>query len=191
MWSGLSLQTPPLLKRVDMPVTSEQILETVMSERQKLHAYAWIVVGDPTSAEDVVQEACLKATQHADKINDPDHLRAWLREAIRRRGMAVRRKRMTQASQLSLEALSLLAQVSVDLSNDDYKRRMEALRHCMDLLGDKTRDTLALRYGKGMKPAKIAEKTGRPLQSVYKMITRSHASLRDCILNRLSQKEDA
>ena len=162
-----------------------------MRERQKLHAYSWIVVGNPTLAEDVVQEACLQAIKHADEINDEKHLRHWLRESIRLRGMAARRKRATQASQLSLEVLGLLAEVRTDVSNEDSERRIEALRHCMDLLGDKSRDTLALRYGRGMKPAEIAEKTGRPIQSIYKMITRTHASLRECILKRLSAKGGA
>lgn len=174
-----------------MPVSSEQILQTIMRERQKLHAYSWIVVGDPSLAEDVVQEACLQAVKHADEVNDEEHLRHWLRESIRIRGMAARRKRLAQASQLSQEVLGLLAEMSVDTSNDDYERRMAALKHCIDLLGDKSRSTLALRYGRGMKPAQIAEKTGRPIQSVYKMITRTHASLRDCILKRLSDKGDA
>lgn len=162
-----------------------------MRERYKLHAYSWVAVGDPSLAEDVVQEACLQAVKHADEINDEQHLRHWLRESIRIRGMAARRQRLAQASQLSQEVLGLLAEVSFDTWNDDYERRMAALRHCMDLLGDKSRDTLALRYGQGMKPAEIAEKTGRPIQSVYKMITRTHASLRDCILKRMSAKGDA
>lgn len=171
-----------------MPVTPDQILKAIMQERQKLHGYAWIVVGDPTAAEDVVQEACLQALQNADDINDEQHLRGWLRESIRIRGMAARRKRFAQASQLSMEVLSLLAEVSTETTNEDYEQRMAALRQCIDLLGDKSRDTLALRYGKGMKPAKIAEKTGRPLASVYKMITRTHKALRECVVTRLSTK---
>ena len=171
-----------------MPVSPDQILKTIMLERQKLHGYAWIVVGEPELAEDVVQEACLKAMENADQINDEQHLKYWLRESIRLRGMAARRKRLAQASQLSSEVLGLLAEVKIDDTNEDYNQRLAALRHCVDLLGDKSRDTLALRYGKGMKPAEIADKTGRPLQSIYKMITRTHATLRDCILDRLSTR---
>ena len=174
-----------------MPITTDQLLKTIMDERQKLHGYAWIVVGDPSAAEDVVQEACLQAVKNAETINDEQHLKAWLRESIRIRGMAARRKRMDQATQLSQQVLDLLAQTSTNQTNEDHNKRMDALRHCIDLLGDTSRDTLALRYGKGMKPAEIAEKTGRPLSAVYKMITRSHAALRNCILDRLSKKGGA
>lgn len=162
-----------------------------MDERQKLHGYAWIVVGDPSAAEDVVQEACLQAVQNVDTLNDETHLKRWLRESIRLRGMAARRKRLAQAAQLSTDVLNLLADVSLNQTNEDHNQRMDALRQCINLLGDTSRDTLALRYGKGMKPAEIARKTGRPLSAVYKMITRSHAALRNCILDRLSKKGDA
>lgn len=172
-----------------MPINSDDILKAIMRDRPKLHGYAWIVVGDAEAAEDVVQEACLQALKNVDQINDEQHLRGWLRESIRIRGMAARRLRMKQASQLSPEVLNLLAAVSEERSSEDYNQRMAALQQCFDLLGDNSRDTLSLRYGKSMKPAEIAEQTGRPLQSVYKMITRAHASLRDCILRRLSAKE--
>ena len=174
-----------------MPISPDQILKTIMHERQKLHGYAWIVVGDPEEAEDVVQEACLQAMKHAEQINDQQHLKHWLRESIRLRGMAARRMRLKRASQLSLEVLALLAEVKLDETNEDYNRRMAALRHCIDLLGDRSRDTLALRYGKGMKPAEIAEKTNRPIQSIYKMITRTHSTLRACIIKRLAGRGDA
>lgn len=171
-----------------MPVTPDLILKTVMRDRPKLHGYAWVVVGDPDLADDVLQEVSLLALEKAEQINDEPHLQGWLRESIRRRGLAVRRERYSDAAQLSQEVLAVLAEVQTEVFNEDQAVRMKALRHCIDLLGEKSRATLAMRYGKGMKPAEIAERTGRPVRSVYQMITRSHTNLRDCILERIAQK---
>lgn len=171
-----------------MPVTPDLILKTVMRDRPKLHGYAWVVVGDPDLADDVLQEVSLLALEKAEQINDEPHLQGWLRESIRRRGMAVRRERFNQAAQLGQDVLAMLAEVDTPEFNQDHAERMKALRHCIELMGDKSRQTLALRYGKGMKPSQIAEQTQRPVRSVYQMITRAHASLRDCILHRLSTK---
>ena len=174
-----------------MPIKPDLILKTVMRDRPRLHGYAWVVVGDPDAADDVLQEVSLLAMQKADQINDEAHLQGWLRETIRRQGMALRRKRFSQAAQLSTEVLAILAEVTDDVINEEHAARKHALRHCIELLGDKSRQTLAMRYGQGMKPAEIAEQTGRPTRSVYQMITRAHTSLRDCITKQLSAKGDA
>lgn len=135
----------------------------------------------PDLAEDVLQEVSLLALQKADQINDETHLYGWLNESIRRQGLAARRKKMSQAMQLSSEVLAMLADVQVDLQNADHTQKVRALRDCIELLGEKSRDTLALRYGQNMKPAEIAEQTKRPVRSVYQMITRAHTSLRKCV----------
>ena len=171
-----------------MPVSSDLIMSVVMKSRPRLHGYAWVVTGDPDLAEDVLQEVSLLALQKADQINDETHLNGWLHETIRRQGLAARRKQLSQAVQLSSEVLSMLADVQVDLQNADHTQRVRALRHCIELLGGKSRDTLALRYGQNMKPADIADQTDRPVRSVYQMITRAHASLRDCVTNKLESE---
>lgn len=171
-----------------MPVTPDLIMSVVMKRRPRLHGYAWVVTGDPDLAEDLLQEVSLLALQKASEINDETHLLGWLHESIRRQGLAARRKKLTQALQLSDEVLAMLAEVRIDQHNASHAARVRALRQCIELLGDKSRDTLALRYGQNMKPAEIAEKTHRPVRSVYQMITRAHTSLRQCVTSRLASQ---
>ena len=169
-----------------MPVSSDLIMSVVMKSRPRLHGYAWVVTGDPDLAEDVLQEVSLLALQKKDQINDETHLHGWLHETIRRQGLAARRAKMSQAMQLSSEVLAMLAEVQVEQQNAGHAAQVKALRQCIELLGDKSRDTLALRYGQNMKPAQIAEMTGRPVRSVYQMITRAHMSLRQCVSKKLA-----
>ena len=168
-----------------MPVSSDLIMSVVMKSRPRLHGYAWVVTGDPDLAEDVLQEVSLLALQKADQINDETHLHGWLHESIRRQGLTARRARMSQAAQLSSEVLAMLAEVQVEQHNAGHTAQLKALRYCIELLGDKSRDTLAMRYGDGLKPAQIAEQTSRPVRSVYQMITRAHTSLRACVTKKL------
>ncbi|MBX2850243.1 MAG: sigma-70 family RNA polymerase sigma factor [Phycisphaeraceae bacterium] len=171
-----------------MPVSSDLIMSVVMKRRPRLHGYAWVVTGDPDLAEDVLQEVSLLALQKKGQINDETHLLGWLHESIRRQGLSARRAKMAQAMQLSSEVLAMLAEVQADQHNAGHAAQVKALRQCIELLGDKSRDTLALRYGKGMKPAQIAQQTDRPVRSVYQMITRAHTSLRQCVTKRLSSE---
>lgn len=172
-----------------MPVSPDQIMSAVMKSRPRLHGYAWVVTGDPDLAEDVIQEVSLLALEKADGIADETHLLGWLHESIRRLGLAARRKQMGQAMQLSTEVLAMLAQVQSEQHNATHAAQVKALRQCIDLLGDKSRDTLAMRYGQNMKPAEIAEETRRPVRSVYQMITRAHTSLRACVSKKLASEE--
>lgn len=169
-----------------MPVSPDQIMSAVMKSRPRLHGYAWVVTGDPDLAEDVLQEVSLLALQKAEEINDEKHLDGWLHESIRRQGLATRRAKMKQAIQLSSDVLSMLAEVQVEQHNATHADQVKALRQCIDLLGDSSRDTLAMRYGQNMKPADIAAQTHRPVRSVYQMITRAHASLRHCVGKKLA-----
>lgn len=174
-----------------MPVTPELIMSVTMKSRPKLHGYAWVVTGDPDLAEDVLQEASLLALQKTDAINDETHLLGWLHETIRRQGLAARRAKLNRAAQLSPDVLEMLAEAHAEQDNTTHTQQMHALRYCIGLLGDKSRDTLALRYGKAMKPAQIAESTGRPVRSVYQMLTRAHAALRQCVTSRLAEQGGA
>lgn len=174
-----------------MPVTPDLILKTVMRDRPRLHGYAWVVVGDPDLADDVLQEVSLLALEKKEDIHDEPHLQGWLRETIRRRGMALRREQFRHAPQLGPDVLEMLVQVDTAVFNESHAEQMKALRHCIDLLGDKAQQTLSLRYGKGLKPAQIAEQTQRPVRTVYQTITRTHTSLRQCILQRLAAKGGA
>ena len=62
---------------------------------EALTGFARKRIGDPTLASDVVQDALLKAVQHAPELRDDDHLVAWayrilrntITDALRRRGV--------------------------------------------------------------------------------------------------------
>ena len=172
-----------------MPVTPDHIIKTIIQQRSRLIGYAWVVVGDADAAEDVLQDVSLAAVKKADQIEDEAHLQGWLRQAIRLRGMELRRAKLNQARLLRPEVLDLIEQADPgalgNSDSDSDSERMAALRRCIELLGDRAQQTLAMRYGQDIKPAEIAEQTGRSLKSVYQMITRTHATLRQCVRERL------
>ncbi|MEM6256944.1 MAG: sigma-70 family RNA polymerase sigma factor [Planctomycetota bacterium] len=167
-----------------MPVTPDQIIQTIIKQRSALIGYAWVVVGDADTAEDVLQDVSLAAVKKADQIIDADHLAGWLRHAIRLRGLEIRRKQLKQARLLAPDVLDLLEKAHQRQPADDAER-MAALRQCIPRLSENAQKTLALRYGESIKPSDIATQTGRSLKSVYQVITRAHAALRECVRLRL------
>lgn len=168
-----------------MPISQDTIVTVLIRNRSRFIGYAWVVAGNPQLAEDIIQDVTLAAIKKADEIQDEEHLHAWLRRAIRLRGLELRRNQLGKGRLLSPEVLDLLEQASLTRQDTNESERMEALRQCADRLSDKAKATLAMRYGEDIKPAEIAERTGRPIKSVYQMITRAHTSLRKCIGDRL------
>jgi len=168
-----------------MPVSIESIVETLHQNRASLVGYAWIVVGDAQLADDVYQDVSIAAIQKADQINGPDHLLPWLRQAIRLRGLELRRKRGQQNVLLSPEVLDLFEAVETDHLRANESDRMASLRLCIESLPKHTREILALRYTEDLKPAEIAHKIGKSDQAVYKSIKRIHLLLMDCVRQRL------
>jgi RNA polymerase sigma-70 factor (ECF subfamily) len=163
-----------------LPVTPDQIIQTIIKQRSALIGYAWIVVGDADMAEDVLQDISFAAVKKADQIVDADHLAGWLRQAVRLRGMELRRKHLKQARLLAPDVLDMLGQAH-ERKPADNAERVAALRHCIPKLSDNAQKTLALRYGEGVKPSDIATQTDRSIKSVYQMIARAHAALRECV----------
>ena len=172
-----------------MPVSSDIILETLNRHRLDLTGYAWVVVGDPQLAEDVYQDILLIAIKKADQIDSEQHILPWLRNAIRLRGLEIRRNRSRHASLLDPEVLDLLEATANTQSAVSESRQMESLRVCVDALPVKSRDLLGLRYSHDLKPAEIAEKSGKSHAAVYKSINRIHLLLKDCVKRRLAITE--
>lgn len=168
-----------------MPVSQDAIVTKLIRNRSRFIGYAWVVVGNPQLAEDIIQDVTLAAIKKADQIRDEKHLDAWLRRAIRLRGLELRRNQLGKVRLLSPEVLDLLEQANDARQDTNESERMEALRHCAEQLTDRAKETLAMRYGEDIKPAEIAQRTGRPIKSVYQMITRAHTGLRKCIGARL------
>lgn len=174
-----------------MAVASDIVVKALMQHRAELIGYAWMVVGDPDSAEDVLQDVSVLAIRKREEIEDDCHLIGWLYTAVRLRGMEVRRALSRDRQLLSEEALIVLEAVRASVSADarPEPERLAALRECINRLQGPTRRVLELRYGQNLKPAAIADAMGKKIQTIYKTITRAHGTLRDCVKQRLALRE--
>lgn len=173
-----------------MPVPSDVIVGFLMQQRAELIGYAWLVVADADLAEDVFQEVSVAAIRKSDEINDEDHLIGWLYQAIRLQGLKARRELGRRHQLLSPEMLEALAQTDSPYKQQDVTARQSALRECVQRLQGTQRSILEMRYGQSLKPADIARRTGKNIQTIYKSITRTHSALRDCVNERLASQGD-
>lgn len=169
-----------------LPVPSDTIVRVLMKRRAELIGYAWVVVGDAELAEDVFQEVSVAAIRKGDEIIDAEHLVGWLYKAVRLEGLKARRGRGPKLVLLSDQALEAIEQANAAAASSMASDHLDALRECIGRLQGMPRQVLEMRYGQNLKPAQIAEDTGRKVETIYKIITRAHSALRDCVKQRLS-----
>ena len=60
--------------------------------RSRIFNYSWMMCGQREDAEEVAQEALLKAFQSFDQLREPEHVRAWMFRVARNACLMMRRK---------------------------------------------------------------------------------------------------
>lgn len=167
-----------------MPVHQDIVVKTLIRHRAELISYAWMIVGDPETSEDVFQDISIAAVSKCDEIQNDEHVVGWLYQATRLQSLKARRQKHRDARLLTDEVLELLASTRSEWTSEP--ERISALRECINRLEGVARSVIQLRYGDNLKPAAIAERTGKNVQTVYKAITRAHKALAQCVRQRLA-----
>lgn len=160
--------TPPLPRPV---VLDEQAFQMLYRRTAgALRAYAARVIGNPTSADDIVQESYLRLVRSPPAIEDPQQLRAWLfRIASRLIVDQWRRGRFEQGRRDgSLDARGA--------PGPDIPLRLDMAR-VFERLNPRQRQLMWLAYVEGADHREIAEALGLREASVRVLLLRTRRKL--------------
>jgi RNA polymerase sigma-70 factor (ECF subfamily) len=169
-------------------MTEELLVKTLLDARPRLVAGAFAVVRDAHLAEDVFQEVLLRALRMRESFSDEGGLLAWARVSARNLGIdQVRRAgRFGEIlSELALDALD----ARLEEIGDAQRRRVEAMRVCMERLPEESKTLLRMRYDEGRKGEELARLLRRNEAAIYKALSRLHLALRKCIDERLATQD--
>lgn len=147
------------------------------------------LVGSRTEAEDVVQEAFVKAYRARDRFRGESMPSTWVRrivlnEAVERR----RRKRPRSAAGVDLDAIETTAPGPE--ARADALERAEAVRRAVDALPDEQRAVVMLREFEGLTFREIAEMLDLPLGTVESRAIRARERLRGALKRHLLQADE-
>lgn len=155
---------------------------TALAERYRQRAGAVVLamLGDATEAEDVVQEALLRAYTDLPRLRDPHRFGAWLC------GIAVNLAKMRLRRRNGLVSLEELAGGLKFLESSDAspERELEAgevlklLRTALAVLPIRQRETLLLHYADGLSCAEIGIRVGQSAGAVRVSLHRARRRLR-------------
>jgi RNA polymerase sigma factor (sigma-70 family) len=172
-----------------------ELIEPLLNDA---YTFARYLARDPSAAEDIVQEASLRAFRHVESLrsNEP---RAWLLTIVRNCFYAWREK-VVQAGLQSFEADPSadepygIAEEADEAQQDlDPQRILErtvkrdAVREMVEALPVQFREALVLREMNDLSYREIAELTGMPIGTVMSRLARARDLLRKMWLERAGE----
>lgn len=164
-----------------MSLSEEQVLRLLLSGRTLLLAYIRSIVRDAHLAEDVFQDVSIVALRKRAEVVDEVHFRGWIRRTARLEAMNVLRREGRLRQALPDGVLDALDQHWDNQDAESAHERSAWLAECLTKLTDRARQIVGWRYGDGISPARLAERLGRPINTVYVALARIHRTLGDCV----------
>ena len=154
-------------------------------------AVAYRVVGDPSLAEDVVQEAFTAVWKEAASFKeDRGRARAWLLSIVRHRAIDMTRKVSFKRERLSLEDV-----VVHPSGGDPWPQVQQSLdssqvRKAMASLPQEQSDAITMAYFGGFTNQEVAERLGVPLGTVKGRIRLGMQKLRTSLTGEMGGGTD-
>ena len=135
------------------PLTLEDLYR---QHRMRFVRLAILLVDDPATAEDVVQEAFAGLHRHWGGLRDAAAALAYLRTAVVNGSRSVLRRRKTARDYTPPHSVNARSAESLAMLTAEHQAVVGALSR----LPDRQREVLVLRYYGGLSEAEIAEATG-------------------------------
>jgi RNA polymerase sigma-70 factor, ECF subfamily len=160
-----------------MPERFEQLILPHMDAAYNLARW---LVGNPADAEDIVQEAFLRALRFFDGFRGGDS-RAWLLKIVRNSSYSwVRKNRPAQLAEEFDEALHSGEASSENAESTLLSRaESERVREALEALPLTFREILVLREVEGLSYKEISEVTGVAMGTVMSSLSRARQKLRE------------
>jgi RNA polymerase sigma-70 factor (ECF subfamily) len=160
-----------------------------MESQKNLYAYILASIHNYADADDILQETATEMWRKFDQFERGTSFIAWgisiARNLIRNYFNSRKDSRFHFDDDLAqtIEEITLL--------EFDHKQiRLEALKKCYNQLSEFNQAMIKLRYNEGLTIKTIASRLGKPIQGIYKRMSRLHDSLLRCIEERMAVNEE-
>ena len=169
---------------------SEQLFaELLESCRERLHAYVFAILHDPTDTQDVLQQTFIVLWQKFDSFDLESDFFAWALVVAKYQAFNYIRYRERYRKRFSEEFMEKLSRQSALVAPDREDDRKVALKGCLSKLSSSDRRLLRARYENNLKVNQIADILNRSQPSVSNSFRRIRTQLRQCIERSLSLQQ--
>lgn len=148
--------------------------------QRRIHLFVNGLVPNAADAEDVLQETSLVLWREFGRFQEGTNFLSWACAVAFNQVLAWRKKQQRNRLVFTDAHLSAVAKdLSASLERQD--ERDKALAGCLEKLPAHHRELVKGRYSEGQTIEALAEKEGRTVEAVYRMLSRVRAALHECV----------
>lgn len=151
-----------------------------------LHAYIISLMPGVDGVDDVLQETNLVLWEKRKTFREGTNFKAWACQIARYKVMSHRRKLIHLGHRMLDEELVEQLSRECEAEKPEMDERMAALKKCLDRLGENERLMIDHRYFSQSGLEKLAERTGRGVDSLRVSLFRIRVGLKKCITSELN-----
>lgn len=160
--------------------------ELIIRHQSELYAYIFAIARNWEDTDDVYQSVCLVLWSKFDTFQVGSSFFSWARQTAKFTVRDYLRRKRSRA-QIDEKLLNAFTEAALDSSSPrsdlDY---MTALEFCRGKLAATDEELLKLRYEEDLGSRQIAERLGRPQQSVCQSLKRIRCVLMECMKTELA-----
>lgn len=144
----------------------------------------------PTQADvdDVLQESSVVLWREFSSFQSGTNFRAWAFRVAFNQVRAWRKRQQRDRLLFSEEFLSAIAE-ELNAEHEYLDRRLQLMTQCIENLPPRHRELLSLRYHHGLSVDLLAEKFGKSIDAVYRLLSRIRTAVHHCIDLRVNKGE--
>lgn len=164
---------------------TEQFVQQLTENQNRLYGYVYSLLGDHSRAEDVLQETNLVLWRKIAEYDQTRPFLPWAFAIVRFQVLAQLRDKQRDRMLLDSNLAEMLSDEAVRQSEqiDDIR---EALRPCLGLLTSTNRELIEERYFRATPVADIGQAANRSVSSVKVALLRIRRQLADCVQKRMA-----
>jgi RNA polymerase sigma-70 factor (ECF subfamily) len=163
-------------------------LRLFVKNEEALRAFARVLLPTWESVDEVMQEASVVMWKKLAQLDLAENFLPWAKVIIRFESMRLRRDFARDRHVFSDEVLELLANEAMEVHEDRWDRERSALTDCLGQLADHHRELVLAPYAGEGRVTRMAEETGRSINSLYKLLGRLREKLVLCVESKLTEE---
>lgn len=151
---------------------------------RELAAYARFALRSPDDAEDVMQEALVRAYRSLHRCGDPERFKGWLFRIVSnqcRSHLTRRRRREERHESVDDREGELAAEAADPLEQTQQADRRARLEEALEELGGDQREALVLHYVNGLSVRELADALGLSNSAAKMRLHRAREALRQVL----------
>jgi len=166
--------------KTDNSDSTRDFVQLMTEYQPRLYGYILTLAGNPDAANDVLQDVNIVLWKQSAQFTPGSNFKAWSFRIAHFQYMAHRQKRLRDKILFSDELISKLATEAKDV-DELYEQRKVSLERCLELMPERSREVIRLRYADELNMDQMSEKLRRNSNAVYQILFRARRWLIECV----------